>query len=74
MKNKNFRSIGYCEDCGKQLYKTRGAAKAVCRLFPGEHKTPYNCPVMEQYFHVGGLSRDVIAGTYSRDDIYGQAS
>jgi hypothetical protein len=74
MKNKNFRSDGYCEDCGKQLYASRKSAKAVCRLFPGAHKTPYACPVQPMYFHTGGLSRTIIAGEATRDDIYGVAS
>jgi hypothetical protein len=74
MKNKNFRSVGYCEVCDKQLYADRASAKAVCRLFPAEHKTPYRCPDQEQYFHTGGLSKEVIRGNFSRDDIYGRAS
>jgi hypothetical protein len=74
MKNKNFRSIGFCEVCGKQLYADRSTAKQVCRLFPGEHKTPYRCPDQPLFFHIGGLSKQVISGEYERDDFYERAS
>jgi hypothetical protein len=74
MKNKNFRSIGYCEICDKQLYRNRKSAKAVCRLFPGAHKTPYPCPIQPHFFHTGGLSKEIIQGNFSRDEIYGVAS
>lgn len=74
MKNKNFRSAGWCEVHYKHLYLSRGIAKAVCRQHPGEHKTPFPCDVQIGCWHIGGLAKDIIRGRYQRADFYKQAS
>jgi hypothetical protein len=74
MKNKNFRSAGWCEVHEKHLYLTRRIAKAVCRQHPGKHKTPYPCDAQEGCWHIGGLAKDIIRGRYERADFYDQAS
>lgn len=74
MKNKNFRSAGWCNDCWKQLYADRKSARQVCRLHHGRHKTVFHCPVQPSFYHIGELSRSVIAGYNVRDDFYPRAS
>lgn len=74
MKNKNFRSMGFCVVCSKQMYGDRKSAKAACRQHQGEHKTPFRCPDQSMFWHIGGLSKAVIAGEFSRDDIYSSAA
>lgn len=74
MKNKNWRSVGWCDDCQKQMYASRKAARQVCQLHYGEHKTPFKCPVQSDYYHIGRLSKSVIAGSNIRDDFYPRAS
>jgi len=57
--------------CDKQRYPTRKAAKRVARRrHPGEALRVYPCPAVPGLFHVGHLSRDVIAGRVGRD-VYG---
>lgn len=70
MKNKNFRSLGWCEVHHKQLYISRAVAKKVCRLHPGEHKTPFVCSDQRQLWHIGGLPTSIIAGKFTRDELY----
>jgi hypothetical protein len=70
MKNKNWRSLGWCEYHDKQLYLNRKIAKEVCRLHQGEHKSPFPCVMHEGLWHIGGLPQSIISGRYSRDDLY----
>lgn len=70
MKNKNWRSVGWCTVHNKHLYDSRKAAKGVCRLHQGQHKSPFSCRYHPGMFHIGELSQSIVSGDYSRDEIY----
>jgi hypothetical protein len=74
VKNKNFRSAGYCEWHYKQLYLSRKVARQVAHLHQGQHKAPYRCEVHQGCWHIGDLAKDIIRGRYDREDFYGKAS
>lgn len=76
MKNKNWRSSGWCDVCQKHSYASRKIAKQVCRApdHLGRHKSPYECPYQPNVFHVGDLARAVIQGHTSRADRYPRAA
>lgn len=70
MKNKNARSIGWCEPCWKHFYLSRKEARAIARRHP-THKGVYVCPENENFFHIGELDQRVIRGDRSRAEMYG---
>lgn len=71
MKPKIWRSFGWCETHHKHLYVSRKVAKRVCGTgHRGEHKSAFQCEVNEGLWHIGGLSQSIIAGKYSRDQVY----
>ncbi len=70
MKSKIWRSFGYCEVHQKHFYVDRKTAKQVCRMHQGEHKGPFRCDENPDLWHIGGLSRSVIAGKYGRSQVY----
>jgi hypothetical protein len=61
------RPVGnLCHRCGKVSYLSRAAARKGRRLpiYRGEHMSIYRCG---DYYHLGHLSPDVIAGEVGRE-------
>lgn len=66
-RGRNWRSLGFCGLHRKQLYVDRNTAKQVARLHQGQHKSAYRCgPEHPGMYHIGGLPKEIIAGTASR--------
>lgn len=70
MKTKSFRSVGWCDECGKHLYTDKGRARKVSKLHQ-THMGVYRCPVLPFMWHVGTLAEDIIRGDATRSEIYG---
>ncbi|MCR1785339.1 hypothetical protein KVF89_22555 [Nocardioides carbamazepini] len=70
---RSFTGVRCPEPCGKVRYLTRRAAKLARRRqvtnarARGSHLTVYRCHVERQFFHLGTLPPQVIAGEQSRD-------
>lgn len=74
-KNKNWRSMGWCEVHNKHLYESRKVARQVGKLHQGEHKSPFLCGDDHvNLWHIGGLPKAIIDGRYTREDLYGHAA
>jgi len=57
---------GRCPDCGKVCYSSKAGARKARRAAPhrGEHMSIYRCG---EYYHLGHLAPDVIAGIVGRE-------
>lgn len=66
----NVQSLaGRCSLCEKWLYWTRRQARQQAKQHP-THKSAYRCPHNESLWHIGELHSGVVAGVYTRDEIY----
>lgn len=68
MTNRARRAITFCEPCGKRSYVSRKDARKVARIHEG-HKSPYECPVNPNYWHIGQLWPTIVAGEETRDQV-----
>jgi len=58
---------GHCERCNKKLYNSRAAARRAAKRFHrGEHLSPYPCDFNKGLWHIGHLTRSIIAGATRR--------
>ncbi len=63
----------WCEVHGKLMYSSRKNARKVARRLDG-HKNTYQCSVQPDYFHVGELHPQVIAGERTRNSFTKKAA
>lgn len=74
MKAKSYvRFASWCDHCDKRSYLARKMAKNVAN----KHRTHYSvfqCPIDDQFWHVGRLARAILRGDMTRDEYYGKAS
>jgi hypothetical protein len=67
MKNKNWRSAGWCETHQKHYYATRKIARGAARQHHAEHKSAFRC---DQWWHIGELPRVIVKGEFSRQEVF----
>jgi hypothetical protein len=66
----------YREKCNyhdKWSYPSRKEARRIAREHHGEHKAVYPCTFRPDWYHVGELDSNVIAGILSREERYRSA-
>lgn len=62
--------VGWCRTHGKNLYRSRRAARRAARRFhPGDHLSSYPCDEHSARWHIGHLPAAVTAGEQARSDI-----
>lgn len=61
--------VGWCDAHGKKWWPTRQHAKRIANQH-SSHKSTYRCTVHPDYWHVGELHPDIVAGNATRDEMY----